>query len=62
LLSGGDAKVGGNAHAVYNRESTTIHSVSDPGELGFPCDTEKSDSVTCSYSVPAPCWLPVPNL
>jgi len=56
LLSGGDAKIGGNAHAVYNGESPTIHPVSDPGEIGFSCDTEISDSMTCSYSAPAPWW------
>jgi hypothetical protein len=39
LLPGGDAKVSGNAHGVYNGKSPIINPVSDPGELGFPCDT-----------------------
>src|ERR1700722_15879441 len=41
LLSGGDAKVGGNAHGVYNSKSPTIHPVSDTGEPGSSCDTGK---------------------
>jgi hypothetical protein len=62
LLSGGDAKVGSNAHGVYNDKSPTINPVSDPGELGFPCDTEKSDSATWSFSEPVRCPLAVPDL
>jgi hypothetical protein len=56
LLSGGDAKVGSNAQGIYNGKSPIINPVSDPGKIGFSCDTEKSDSMTSSYSVPAPYW------
>ena len=62
LLSGGDPEIGGNAHPVCNEKSPIINPVSDPGQFGLSCDTDKSDSATCFYSVPAPCRLPVADL
>ena len=53
LLSSGDPEIGGDAHRVCNKKSPIFIPVSDPGELGLHCDTEKSDSATCFYSVPA---------
>jgi hypothetical protein len=52
LLSGGDAKIGGDTHLACNKKSPTINPVSDPGVLGMSCGTGKSDYPTCSDVMP----------
>jgi hypothetical protein len=46
----------------YNGKSPTINPVSDPGEIGFPCETGKSDSSTCSDLMPGSGQPPVPDV
>ena len=41
LLSGGDPKIGSDAHQPYNKKSPIFNPVSDTGELGSSCDTGK---------------------
>ena len=62
LLPSGNPKVSSNTHAECNDSGPTNIPVSDHGEIGFPCDTGKSDSATCFYSVSGRGWMRVLNL